>query len=310
MSGNWHQGELQLQRMAGVSNSAGMRQGIRDQIPPVAASFLAEQLMAILATIDDDGWPRASIATGPRGFLQAPDPQTLWVGAEARIEPAARARLQGGAPIGLLIIDLATRRRMRLSGQAITWPGGGHAIRVQEVFSNCPKYIQVRELAPPRESGAPAPAESETRGELAASDRTALAKADTLFIATHHPDAGADASHRGGQPGFVRVNSPGSITLPDYQGNLMFQTLGNLLVDDRVALLVPDFQSGDTLHIAGHATLETESPSLGEFPGAERLVHIEIECVEATRDSLGLRGELKEISPFNPAPASTQGQTR
>lgn len=296
MAGQWHSGELRMQRQAGVEHSERMRGAIRDHIPPTAAQFLAQQPMAVIATENGEGWPRASLATGPRGFLQAPDARTLWIGTDAQFDPTARDQMHDGAPIGLLIIDFATRRRMRLNGNVVNWPGGGIAVQAREVYANCPKYIQVRHLEVARPDAHLTPKIDDA---LTATHQQIIARADTMFIATRHPAAGPDASHRGGQAGFVHVKSPHSLTMPDYAGNLMYQTLGNLLEDDRLALLVPDFETGDTLHLTGRGTI-THEVDANLFPGAERLIHIQVENVETSARALPFRGPFVESSPFNP----------
>ena len=84
--------------------------------------------------------------------------------------------------------------------------------------------------------------------------------ADTFFLGTTHPTRGADASHRGGHSGFVRVEDDQTLWWPDYQGNNMFNSLGNLAVDTIAALLFIDFTTGRTLHLTGRAVLETTAP--------------------------------------------------
>src|SRR5260370_2360405 len=76
---------------------------------------------------------------------------------------------------------------------------------------------------------------------------------DVLFVATGHPQRGADASHRGGNPGFVEVVDANTLRIPDYSGNSLFNTLGNLLVDPRYGMLIPNFQSGRMLQLTGTA---------------------------------------------------------
>ena len=135
---------------------------------------------------------------------------------------------------------------------------------------------------------------------LAPEQRRAIERADTFFIASVHAGTGADASHRGGQPGFVRVLDDRTLRIPDYSGNNMFQTLGNITADPRVGLLFVDFETGTTLQLTGRATILWDRKEFDQLKGAERALRVEIEqAVEIEgKGSLGWR--FLEYSPFNP----------
>ena len=131
------------------------------------------------------------------------------------------------------------------------------------------------------------------------SQRAWIRRTDTFFLATLHPAEGADASHRGGMPGFVRVEG-NRLTWPDYAGNLMYNTLGNIAVHPRAGLLVPDFDSGSVLLLTGRAGVVWDPARLSEFTGAERLVELDVEeAVEIAGVLPGIDGGV-EYSPFNP----------
>jgi predicted pyridoxine 5'-phosphate oxidase superfamily flavin-nucleotide-binding protein len=118
------------------------------------------------------------------------------------------------------------------------------------VYSNCPQYIARREDAIALQT-----ANASIAYQLNEKQRHLIESARTFFIASAHPQAGADASHRGGAPGFVRVDG-NRISWPDYDGNNMFNTIGNLLVNPRCALLFIDFATGTTLQIEGTASVK------------------------------------------------------
>ena len=82
--------------------------------------------------------------------------------------------------------------------------------------------------------------------------------ADTFFIASGNPDGSLDASHRGGEPGFVSILEDGTLEVPDYPGNHMYNTLGNLEVNPRAGLVFLDFTSGRTLQLTGTAEVVWE----------------------------------------------------
>ncbi len=160
--GPYHEGELAVQERAGVSEMA-RRIGriVRAEIPPVAAGFLAQQRLVVMGWVDDgdggDGRMWASPLTGEAGFI-APDGAGL-LGIRAALAPgdplAARARPP--AEVGLLAIELATRRRMRINGVAIGERPDVFHVLPDQVYSNCPKYIQARELLPDAPAPAPGP---------------------------------------------------------------------------------------------------------------------------------------------------------
>ncbi|MBD2020206.1 pyridoxamine 5'-phosphate oxidase family protein, partial [Leptolyngbya sp. FACHB-36] len=122
---------------------------------------------------------------------------------------------------------------------------------------------------------------------------------DTFFIASLHPTHGADASHRGGYPGFVQVDSE-RLVFPDYSGNNMFNTLGNLQVNPSAGLLFIDFEQGHTLQLTGSATIVWEPERIATVAGAERLVEFQVQQVQQTSCASRLRWQFVEYSPANP----------
>ncbi len=246
----FHEGEIRVQSRAGLREAADrVGRGIRPALPPRGVTFLAERRFAVLGAADADGRVWASLVTGPAGFLTAPRPDRVLV----RALPAPGDALAAGPPpsgaAGLLLIDFAARERVRVNGRAAA-EDDGFAVDVLEAYSNCPKYI-ARRVAVGDEPAAPAAAERGGAPDAAAA--RLVAAADTFFIATVHASASADVSHRGGRPGFVRVDEALRLTWPDYQGNALFQTLGNLATDARAGLLFIDWATGTTLQLTGTA---------------------------------------------------------
>jgi uncharacterized protein len=121
-----------------------------------------------------------------------------------------------------------------------------------------------------------------------------------LFIATAHPVYGADASHRGGMPGFVQVEGPRQIAIPDYDGNRMFNTLGNIAANPNTGLLFPDFLSGKALLLTGRAHINWDPGRAAQFPGAQRVVEYSIDETLELQSALPEGWEFKSYSPFNP----------
>lgn len=267
----WHPGEQALQRRMGVRErmEAVGRRVLRDFLPEEHREFYPLLSFLVVGSRDEAGQPWASILTGEPGFVGSPDPRRLRVDAwPAEVDPLARA-LRPGAELGLLGIDLSTRRRNRANGRVLAADGSGFTFGVGQTFGNCPRFIHRRELrASDGETGAAPPA---TRSEaLGAADRALVTAADTFFVASasrgagDEPAHGLDASHRGGPPGFVRVEDARSLLVPDYPGNQFFNTLGNLLVEPRCGLLFLDFERGDLLQLAAEAEILWREPAAAQ----------------------------------------------
>jgi predicted pyridoxine 5'-phosphate oxidase superfamily flavin-nucleotide-binding protein len=211
--------------------------------------------------------------------------------------------IRDGAPVGGLGIELSTRRRNRVNGRIEDCViGKGFSIRLQQSFGNCPKYIQARNERPRHSSRRPP--EYRTAPHLGDSEVNFVAEADTFFIASRsaqldqeESSQGLDVSHRGGRPGFVRVISPNELCFPDYSGNLLFNTLGNLEVDARAGLLFIDFQSGRTLCIIGRARICWDVPESMRSAGAERLIFLDIQCVVNREHAFPLSFDFVSYSP-------------
>jgi predicted pyridoxine 5'-phosphate oxidase superfamily flavin-nucleotide-binding protein len=280
--GPYHEGELEVQRRAGVlANAERVGRIVRRDIPEVARAFAGAQRFVILGAADAEGRVWATVLQGEPGFLSAPADDLLRIHAHPRAGDPLAGSLAGEADVGLLIIDPATRRRMRVNGRARPREPYGLEVATREVYSNCAKYIRQREVRLPDAGEAPVAVE---RGrKLTPAQAARLSATDTLFLASRHLRAGAHVSHRGGAPGIVRVPAPGRVLIPDYSGNMMFNTLGNLAADPRAGLLLVDFDGGGTLQLTGRAAIDWDPAALADFPGAERRVELTIDEVVETR---------------------------
>lgn len=266
----FHAGELRAQRLAGIGPTAAP---IRSRMPDQHRAFFPLLSFVCVAVPDDDGWPLATLVQGTPGFAAAPDAARLEVGALPAPDDPVRAHLAAGVPVGLLGIDLGTRRRNRLNGVVAQAGPTGFMVDVVQSFGNCPRYIQARELVPVARTPGLATAFGP---ELPARARELLASASTLFVAsTSGADAqgaaaGLDISHRGGPPGFARLE--GSVlSIPDYNGNRYFNTLGNFLAEPRAAIVLVDFRSGDMLQLQGVVEIDWSAADPNQTPPVERV---------------------------------------
>jgi predicted pyridoxine 5'-phosphate oxidase superfamily flavin-nucleotide-binding protein len=293
----YHAGQRAVQARAGDTTVAErLERGIRPALPDAAQEFLAGLPLLFVAAAGPDGSVWASVLSGPPGFIDTPDDRTLTVAAHpAPASPLAQALGAGPAPVGLLGIEPETRRRMRVNGSG-THGAHGLEVRTEQVYSNCPKYIQRRHVT----AAAPTSQVAAERERLSAADRRLVAAADTFVIATAGPDGGADASHRGGTPGFVAVHDDAHLSFPDYAGNTMYMTLGNLEANPRAGLLFLDWDTGDTLQLSGRAAIDWSPERTAALPGAQRVVDFTVERVIATTGAVPYRWALDERSRFNP----------
>ena len=162
-------------------------------------------------------------------------------------------------------MDFTAKRRVRINGALTRVDSRAIEVDVVQAYGNCPQYIRRRHLGPVNASAATDfPIRRDQR--MVSHDVELTRSADTFFLGTTHPERGNDASHRGGPAGFVRADQQ-TVEWPDYPGNNMFNSLGNLEVDPTAALLFIDFPSGCTLQLSGsayvkwHARLPTAIPA-------------------------------------------------
>lgn len=289
----FHAGELAVQARLGAQARIDQqgRRVIRDYLTEQHQQFFAQLPYAIVGSVDSSGRPWASILVGEPGFLSCPDDRHVRVAAQPLVGDPLAITLAEGIDLGLLGIELHTRRRNRLNGVVTATHGDSFEIRVGQSFGNCPQYIQVRRFQP-RESDRPALKSIHSIAALGEPECQMIAAADTCFIATAFQDrsagpaAGVDVSHRGGHPGFVQVNHDQTLTMPDFSGNHHFNTFGNLELNPRAGLLFVDFVQGDLLYLTGTAQVIWQGDEISAHPGAERLLRFHLERGDRVEGSL------------------------
>lgn len=294
----WHAGEKQLQAHVGVAErmEAFGRKVIRSEMPDQHRTFYQQLPFMLYAAVDADGHPWASVLEGQPGFAHSPEPGLL----QFRSLPAFDdpAQLSEGSAIGLLGIELHTRRRNRINGHVSAMIMDGFAVTVDQSFGNCPQYIQLRQFRSVPLTD-PATRAAQHFGELDDATKAMIAEADTFFVASYvdvDGERSVDVSHRGGQAGFVQVEG-NRLTIPDFAGNLHFNTLGNLLLNPRAGLLFIDFNTGDLLQLSGRTEIILDGPQVEAFQGAERLWTIDVEQVVRRPAALSLRWRFDGVSP-------------
>nr|WP_221382513.1 pyridoxamine 5'-phosphate oxidase family protein [Actinoplanes polyasparticus] len=286
----FHWGELEAQARAGFTTRASaVSRMVQPLLPEGADDFLSHQNMLVVGAQADDGRLWASLFAGPPGFVSAPDDESVQV--LARLAPAdpVEPMTRRAGRLGLLAIDLQTRIRLRMNGTSTPLPSGLR-LDIEQSFPNCPKYIQKRSvisLDGPRSEPVAATSVSALTDDMS----RFVNRADTFFVASASETGDPDVSHRGGNPGFVEVLSPTRLRWPDYAGNSMLMTLGNIIENPSSALLFVDWATGATLHLTGRAEVSW-SPS--------RAVEFEIDEAVLLPRSLSANWSAPILSRFNP----------
>ena len=266
----FHAGELRAQALAGVETFAAP---IRNRMPDQHRTFFPLLPFLCVAVADAEGWPLATLVQGPPGFASSPDPARLDVAALPAADDPARIALVAGAAVGMLGIDLGTRRRNRLNGVVAALGEGGFAVDVVQSFGNCPRYIHVRALVPVERTPGPV---TGFGADLPQRARAMLAASTTLFVASasgadaHGAARGLDISHRGGPAGFAKLDG-NVLTVPDYAGNRYFNTLGNFVGEPRAAIVLADVASGDVLQLQGTVEVDWTAAQPDRVPPVERV---------------------------------------
>ncbi|MTW01461.1 flavin-nucleotide-binding protein [Duganella ginsengisoli] len=296
----WHAGEVAMQRLEGVAermDSVG-RKVVRPFMPDQHREFFAQLPFAVLGAVDPQGDVWATLRSGTPGFLHSPGPRVLDAQLPRVPDDPADAGMQDGSEIALLGIELHTRRRNRMNGVLRRGPQASAHIDVVQSFGNCPQYIQLRDFQltnTPADEPQWLPSLDGAAGQL-------IAAADSFYVASYAdlPDGHrqVDVSHRGGLTGFVRVGEDGTLTVPEFAGNLFFNTLGNFTVNPKAGLVFVDFEGGHLLQMTGTVRILERLPG-SAVQGAQRYWQFTPRRIVWRRNALGIRWQRQEqgISP-------------
>ncbi|MBP0492659.1 pyridoxamine 5'-phosphate oxidase family protein [Pararoseomonas indoligenes] len=248
-------------------------------MPEQHQGFFAMLSFVVLGAVDPEGQVWATLRAGRPGFMAAVDARHLRLGLARDPADPEDAGMEDGDALGLLGIDPVTRRRNRLNGTLRRSGADAFTVAVVQSFGNCPQYIQQRAALPLRDPRSAASAPPVVSERLDGRARAIISGADTFYVATYADIAGGerqvDVSHRGGRPGFVRIDADGRLTVPDFAGNRFFNTLGNMLVNPKAGLTFVEDGTGDLLQMTGRAEVLPDSPEVADFAGAERLWRFE-----------------------------------
>lgn len=267
-----------------------------------ARPFIARQTMFALASVDTSGLVWASLLFGKPGFVSTGDGSSILINvprAERDEEDPLWTNLEQNKDLGMLFIELDTRRRYRVNGTVSRLDDSCAEVTVREAFPNCPKYIQRRQLKQVGEARLPPQAACGT--VLPGAVENIVRQADTIFVASRHPETGADASHRGGGVGFVHIMNDTTLRIPDFVGNGLFNTLGNFEVDPHAGLCIPDPACGRVLQLTGTASVHwDQEDDANETGGTKRYWEFKVAKWILRDTPQPLDWEYLDASPFNP----------
>lgn len=300
----FHPGELKIQALAGEAQIASRNgQLIADKIPNGALKFVDKQPFVLAASLDREQNIWVSLLAGQAGFLQAESSQVVRLNTEHLVSAENDifwTNVAGHPSVGLLFIELATRRRLKVNGPVSFAPDGtGLQVQVQECFPLCPRYIQRREVAVTAVTRQVHVA-TENGQHFTIALQNWISGADTLFVGSGHDDDHIDVGHRGGNPGFVKILDAHTLRIPDYNGNSMFNSLGNFSINSRAGLLFVNYESGESLQLTGHAKLDFTEPDPDDVTGGTgRYWQFHLHSWRRQLSLAGLSWTFLDYSPFN-----------
>ncbi len=302
-NGPYHEGECEAQKRAGEDKIAErVGRVITDTIPKGALKFVDKQPIFIASSLDNEKNIWTSIIAGKPGFVTAIDERNVNIHlpliVSSKIDPFWK-NMRNNPKVGMLFIEPATRRRLRVNG-TVSESDENINVSVEQAYPNCPKYIARREI---EVVGADDPRNiSEKKGVVLTNELEEwIMNSDTFFVGSSSNTDDMDASHRGGSPGFVKIVDENTLQIPDYQGNSMFNTLGNFISNPKAGLLFVDFDEGKSLQLTGRAEIVWDEEGVEEITGGTRRLWKFFISKWIQIDSLkGVSWKFIDYSPFNP----------
>ncbi len=302
----FHRHEQALQERVGKREAMEKfgRKVVRSYLPDQHREFYSQLPYIVVGSVDNEGNTWATILAGSPGFVSSPSPSRLNIDLSIANGDPLRESIQNvGASLGLLGINLENRRRNRVNVRIAEVLNGVAHLTVDQSFGNCPQYIQSRTLKYSR--AAHASSEHGVSSEFNALDNDAIAlitRADTFFVSSFIVEKddptveGVDVSHRGGMPGFVKVEG-NTLTIPDFPGNYHFNTLGNFMANPKAGLVFPDFETGDLLSLTGSTEiLWGDHPEVQYFRGAQRAWRFTVKKGKWLRKALPFTAHFNQFS--------------
>jgi ferredoxin-NADP reductase/predicted pyridoxine 5'-phosphate oxidase superfamily flavin-nucleotide-binding protein len=291
----FHEGEQSIQNHVGLRSKMEVigQKFIRSYMPEQHRDFYCQLPFMVVAAKDQNNLPWLTLLCGDEGFIRSEDSTHLAFATLPFHGDALEHSFVEGAQIGMLGIESHSQRRNRVNGTIISTDTKSIAVHVDQSFGNCPQYIANRQYY-----------WSDSKDEIKVTHHERLTQSmqqwiknsNTFFIGSGYSTKvnnkkinGMDASHRGGIAGFIKIVSSNQLVFPDYSGNNFFNTIGNLIIDPKVALLFVDFMTGSMLQVTGKAQIDFDSKDIKKHAGAQRLIHVFIDEIKCLENILPLR---------------------
>jgi NAD(P)H-flavin reductase len=319
---SWHMGEKEIQAAMHVED---IDNPTVPQLSPQLSNHLQIAPLISVGTLDKDGRPWTTLLGGETPLSQPLGGGIIGLRTPviARYDPVVEALVGGeakgevvreegkGRMISGLTIDLQSRKRVKLFGRmiagALSKKDDGEAavvemqvvLKVEQSLGNCPKYLNKKKIEPAISN--PRLVSDSTR--LSPQAVELIAKADLFFISSSNQDQDMDTNHRGGPTGFIRVSQDASTTVlywPEYSGNRLYQTLGNLQINPVAGICIPDFDTGDMLFLTGTTQVLMHEHAAAVLPRSNLCVRLTITAARFVSQALPFRGHRGEPSPYNP----------
>ncbi|GAB7329254.1 hypothetical protein MBLNU13_g01063t1 [Cladosporium sp. NU13] len=323
----WHEGEIAMAKAMRVPD---MDNPTVPTLSPQLANHARIAPLIAIGTLDKQSRPWTTLWGGEKGISQPIAQGILGIRSQvARQHDPVVEELVGkegngtvvreegvGRMVSGLTIDLETRKRTKLYGRMVAGALSMRedeatetqqhvaevqlVLKIEQSLGNCPKYlnkkhVELAESNPELVSDSP---------QLPQQALDLLSKADLFFLSSANHDQDMDTNHRGGPAGFVRVisNDPSGAVLcyPEYSGNRLYQTLGNLKVNPVVGICVPDFDTGDMLYLTGTTEILIGPDAAKVLPRSNLAVKITTTAARFVATALPFRGISGESSPYNP----------
>ncbi|RMZ87827.1 hypothetical protein DV736_g4947, partial [Chaetothyriales sp. CBS 134916] len=331
----WHEGENRIHELTGIRRDGNPNAPF---LTPRAANMVQRYSLLALGTLDEDDNIWCTVWGGQPPFMKPLAQSILAISTrvDASHDPVVQALFKGkdegeviktsdpGPMIGGLSIHLEVRGRVKLYGRMIAGAlsasdGQGEApnhgksgevqlvVRIDQSLGNCPKYLNKKFIS----SHEPSSKLSSTATHLTAEAIGVIRQADLFFVASAHAHEDMDCNHRGGPPGFIRVYqpqdslAPTQIVWPEYSGNNLYQTLGNLIVTPKAGIVVPNFDTGDVLYLTGEAQVLVGADAARVIAKSKLAVSFTVTAARLVENGLPFRGKLMDDdaqgrSPYNP----------
>lgn len=324
---SWHEGEI---AMAKAMHVPDMDNPTFPSLSPQLANHARIVPLIAIGTLDKHGRPWTTLWGGEKGISQPIAHGILGIKSQVvrQHDPVVEelvgkdgdgtvVREEGeGRMVSGLTIDLETRKRTKLYGRMVAGALSMRedeatetqqhvaevqlVLKIEQSLGNCPKYLNKKHIEPAESN----PELISDSPQLPQQALDLLSKADLFFLSSANHDQDMDTNHRGGPPGFVRVisnDASGAILCyPEYSGNRLYQTLGNLKTNPVVGLCVPDFETGDMLYLTGTTTILIGPEAAKILPRSNLAVKITTTSARFVTTALPFRGIPGELSPYNP----------